>query len=198
MNCLVYNLHKRRNALTRRRGNWTANTWVASTIVPVERDTCRIAVAGERLLARHVSSDIALAICMPGRGFAALVRFSLPDRKQAADGESFVNLWANAETAIPTLVDSLRTLSLEFGELSACAVGGASERANGASESANKDEHYIPSLGRRNEIALRRILWRQGILLRGQDLGGNCAKSLWLETATGRAIVRTDARHAKS
>lgn len=186
MNRLVYDLGKRHNAPVRKTGTWTAKTWLASTVVAVERNACRLAVAGERLLARQVSSDVALAIRIPGAGFAALVRFSLPEIKPNVESsESLANPWIHAESAIPLLIDTLRSLSLQFSKLSAYAVGGANESVNVA-------EPYTRSLGHRNQLALRRILWREGILLRGQDLGGSCSKSLWLETATGRAIVRTD------
>jgi chemotaxis receptor (MCP) glutamine deamidase CheD len=42
-----------------------------------------------------------------------------------------------------------------------------------------------------NRLTAQRMLWREGVLPRGEDLGGSQARSIWLDASSGRLIVRT-------
>jgi chemotaxis receptor (MCP) glutamine deamidase CheD len=153
--------------------------WATSRELVVGRDACRLAIAGERLVTRRVLSDIALAIHIPSAGFAALLRFSTAayiDTGTTSPGSSSNNPWASADTAIALLLASIASLRLQSKEIFAYAVGAAGESPD----------------AQENQLALHRLLWKEGLPLRGEDLGGNRSRSLWFEAATGRAMVRVD------
>ena len=49
-------------------------------------------------------------------------------------------------------------------------------------------------MGRRNVIAARGILWRNGVLVEGEDIGGTVPRTLTMGAADGRVTVKTDGR----
>ncbi len=133
---------------------------------------------GCRLIARELRSSVAVAVHEPKIGLAALLHFSLPSSRGEAR-ES--NPWLCADTAIPLLFAYLREIGAEHRGLAVYAAGGALDSAD----------------GKRNVLALRRLLWREGVLLKGDDTGGSLSRSVWLEAASGRIIVRSRSRAAR-
>jgi len=47
-------------------------------------------------------------------------------------------------------------------------------------------------IGERNFMVVRKILWKNDILIAGEDVGGNTARTLVLEMATGRTLVKSN------
>lgn len=131
-----------------------------------------------RLITRRVDSDVALAVHVPKLKLAALLRFVASD---SAMDRAEKNPWMFADTAIPLLFARLRAIGLKHQDLLVYAIGGAASIAEDGSSISGKS----------NDLAMRRLLWREGVLLRGEDTGGTVPRSVWLEAATGRIIVRT-------
>lgn len=62
--------------------------------------------------------------------------------------------------------------------------------AGGANlHSANNDPFQI---GKRNFVILRKMLWKNSVLLRAHDVGGNCSRSMSLNMANGSVSVRSN------
>mgnify|MGYP006284498105 FL=1 len=51
-------------------------------------------------------------------------------------------------------------------------------------------------IGKRNLIALKRLLWKNGVLLKGKDVGGKVSRTLILDMASGQVRVRTNGSEA--
>ncbi len=64
-------------------------------------------------------------------------------------------------------------------------VGGRDVAASGQEDSFQ--------IGNRNFIALKKLLWKNGVLLRGQDVGGNKARTVSLRIADGMVVVKSGA-----
>ena len=47
-------------------------------------------------------------------------------------------------------------------------------------------------IGKRNYLAIRRILWSSGMLIKAEDVGGTWARSLYLDMADGTVVVRSN------
>ena len=61
-----------------------------------------------------------------------------------------------------------------------------------AGAGANTDperDHF--EIGRRNLLMARQLFWKNSILVTGQDVGGNAARTLSLRMDTGAALVRS-------
>ena len=134
-------------------------------------------------MARHILSDVVVAIHVPAAGFAAMLRFSAPDSSADPD-RALQSPWSFADTGIPLFLATVGSLACRHS--SVYAVGAASLHYR---------DRVLP-LGTQNRLAAQRILWLEGVLPCGEDLGGNRSRSLWLDAASGRMIVRTDAHEA--
>lgn len=61
--------------------------------------------------------------------------------------------------------------------------------AGGAAVQGGSDMFEI---GKRNLIALRKILWKNGVMVKAQDVGGSCSRTVTLDVATGGVTLRID------
>ncbi|MGH9638853.1 MAG: hypothetical protein ACRD3Y_02230 [Bryobacteraceae bacterium] len=159
----------------------TAAIAVGETIV-----FCRLPAADQSapLVARDIRSSVALAVSVPGIGLAGLLRFAYPD--SAADPAlAEENPCLFADTGIAELLSRVRAYGALDRDLRlyGCGAAALAERTQGA------------EWAKANELALKKILWREHLYLAGEDLGGDCARSLWLD-ASGRIIVRSERARA--
>ena len=151
----------------------------AATEITVSPDDCQITTDSNcRLIARGIESCVTLAVHAPKLGIAALLRFSNP---KSEPSDSLETAGSSADTAVPLLFGHLRKAGIQTSELMVYAVGA----------SVNGNDEASAALAKKNELALRRLLWREGVILTGEDLGGTEPRSLWFDTGSGRVIVRT-------
>lgn len=47
------------------------------------------------------------------------------------------------------------------------------------------------NIGERNYIVLRKILWKNNVLIASEDIGGTDSRTMYLEIGTGRVIVKS-------
>jgi chemotaxis receptor (MCP) glutamine deamidase CheD len=139
-----------------------------ATEIVVGPDECRFAESGEILLARPLASDWAVAIRHPSAGAGVLVRFS---------GQSDAAI-RRAVLLIRSLVPSVA--GVRHGWV-AYVVGGAT--ATGDDAAARTAQSC--------RLAMQASLWREGVLVKGEDAGGERARSVYFDPAAGRLIVRS-------
>jgi chemotaxis protein CheD len=61
--------------------------------------------------------------------------------------------------------------------------------AGGAAVQSGSDMFEI---GKRNLIALRKILWKNSVMVKAQDVGGSCSRTVTLDLSTGGVTLRID------
>ncbi len=74
------------------------------------------------------------------------------------------------------------------------ALGGLKERltvsvAGGACTSTTGNDHF--QIGQRNFTMLRRLLWKNGVLLGHHDVGGNQPRTMQLDMDSGQVVLKT-------
>jgi chemotaxis protein CheD len=126
-----------------------------------------------------LGSCIGLAIYDPVAAVAGMLHFMLPESSLNPD-KAIVNPFVFADTGIPRLLRSAYDLGAEKRRLLVGVVGGAQV----------VDAAGSFHVGKRNQVALRRILWKAGILIHAEDVGGTTSRSVRLEVSTGRLWVR--------
>jgi chemotaxis protein CheD len=132
-------------------------------------------VAGQVLTTYALGSCIGLAVHDVHSPIGGLLHFMLPDSAiDPARGREMPFMFA--DTGIPLLLQRMRALGATRPSLSAFAVGGAQIM----------DGQNVFAIGERNYLATRRILWKAGILLRGEAIGGTRPRTMGLEVGTGR------------
>jgi chemotaxis protein CheD len=53
------------------------------------------------------------------------------------------------------------------------------------------DEAGIFNIGKRNYLALRKLLWKNGVLISAESVGGSLSRTLKLNVATGEVSVKS-------
>lgn len=133
-------------------------------------------VPGQVLTTYALGSCVGLAVHAAHAPLGGLLHFMLPD--SAIDpARSREKPCMFADTGIALLLE--RMAAREAGRLLAYAAGGAQVI----------DGDDILAIGQRNYLASRRILWKAGILLRGEAIGGTRCRTMHLEIGSGRVWV---------
>jgi chemotaxis receptor (MCP) glutamine deamidase CheD len=144
----------------------------------VGENECRLARHGERLIARGVLADVVVTVQVPAGGFAAMLRFSAPQESDIS-GPPLEALWDFADQALDLLFQSIRSMEIPRDAVTVSAIGGADVAGM--------------TFGRGKQLAqaIHRSFRRHGVKLSGNDLGGSQNRLIWLESASGRLIVRS-------
>ena len=137
---------------------------------------CKVADAPGQVLATYaLGSCIGLAVHDPKANVGGLLHFMLPDSGiDPARGHD--NPWMFADTGIPLLLNQVCARGASKKRLIVHAAGGANmmELQNGF------------EIGRRNYLAMRKILWKSGILVHGEAVGGVRSRTVRLEVGSGK------------
>ena len=141
---------------------------------------CRVSRdEGEVLVTYALGSCIAVAIFDPVARVGGLLHCMLPDSSMDR-AKAYRNPFMFGDTGVAALL----------GE--ACGLGASRQRlivrlAGGARM---VDGPGIFNIGKRNHLAVRKTLWKAGILVHSEAVGGAVSRSLRLEISTGRCWLR--------
>jgi chemotaxis protein CheD len=141
---------------------------------------CRIGDAPGQVLATYaLGSCIGLAVHDAKAGVGGLLHFMLPD--SGIDHErGRENPWMFADTGIPMLLDRLCARGASKRRLTVRAAGGASMM----------DQENVFDIGRRNYLAMRKILWKAGVMVHGEAVGGIRSRTVRLEIGSGKFLIQ--------
>ena len=153
-------------------------------LITVGISDCAVSNDPHAVIVTHaLGSCIALAIHDPVAQVAGLLHFLLPDSGLQRENQPS-RPYMYADTGIPLLFRSAYELGASKPRLIVTALGGA--QVIEASDAFN--------IGKRNYLAMRRILWKAGVMLHGEDVGGTLPRSARLEVGSGRIIISSDRR----
>jgi len=140
---------------------------------------CQVSNDPESVLVTHaLGSCIAVIIHDPGASVGGLLHFMLPE--SALDpGRALEKPFMFADTGIPLLFHSAYRLGAEKRRLVVTAAGGAQIMDPGG----------VFNIGKRNHLSMRRILWKAGVPVTAEDIGGLVSRTVRLEVATGRVLL---------
>jgi len=133
----------------------------------------------EVIVTHALGSCIAVCVFDPVASVGAMLHFLLPD-SQINIERARVQPAAFADTGIPLLFQTAYGYGLDKKRAIVKLAGGA-ETADGGGGSF--------MTGRRNALAARNLLWRNGVLIRAQDVGGGTARTVHLSVGDGRLQV---------
>lgn len=126
-----------------------------------------------------LGSCIAIAVYDPVSRVGGMLHYLLPESK--LDPVKAVHSpFMFADTGIPELFHRVYALGAVKSRLRVVAVGGAQVLASEAFQ-----------IGKRNQLAMKKILWRAGVLLHHEDTGGSDSRTVRLEMATGALYMKT-------
>jgi len=141
---------------------------------------CKISWDPDDLLITYaLGSCIAVALWDPVAKLGGLLHYMLPDSNLDRT-KAEQNPFMFADTGIPRLLDAARARGAQPGRMLVRLAGGAQVL----------DSHGTFQIGKRNYLAARKILWKAGILVASEAVGGEVSRTTRLEVATGRMWVR--------
>ncbi len=137
---------------------------------------CRISRSSGQVLTTYaLGSCIGLVIHDPRASVGGLLHFMLPDSgidPVKAKGKPFMF----ADTGIPLFLNQLLGQGADKRHLKVHVIGGARMM----------DREGVFEIGKRNYLAARKILWKFGLLLSGEAVGGMTSRTVRLEVGSGR------------
>jgi len=133
----------------------------------------------ESLITYALGSCIAIAIHDRVANVGGLLHFMLPDSSMNRS-RAQLNPWMFADTGIPLLFQQAYQRGAEKRRLAVYMLGGA--------QIMNSQDEF--NIGKRNHLAARKILWKAGVVVHGEMVGGNTARTVRLEVGTGRVFWR--------
>jgi chemotaxis protein CheD len=126
-----------------------------------------------------LGSCVAVIFLAPKAKAAGLAHVALPD--SAIGSQRTQNLPGYfADTAIPNLIAGFRKFgATRSSDLIIKLAGGASIM----------DPNGIFNIGKRNVLAIRKILWQNRLGAIVEDVGENFSRTVWIEVGTGRVFA---------
>ncbi|HOK66583.1 MAG TPA: chemotaxis protein CheD [Anaerohalosphaeraceae bacterium] len=155
-------------------------TAVKKNIV-VQVSDARISTDPDSVLVTYsLGSCIAVALYDPALTIGGMIHYQLPESAmdpQRAEAEPFLF----CDTGMDVLMANLQQLGADKYRIIVKAAGGA----------AMKTGPQGFDIGKRNFLALRKVLWKYGLLLKGHDVGGDQPRNLYLYMNDGTVVVKS-------
>ncbi len=141
---------------------------------------CQVTKAADQVLVTYaLGSCIAVAIHDPVTHVGGMLHFMLPE-SAISPTKAAENPYMFADTGIPLLFRRAYGCGADKRRLVVRVAGGAQVM----------DSEGVFNIGKRNYLALRKILWKAGVLVQGEEVGGNQSRTVRLEVGSGRFWLR--------
>ena len=127
-----------------------------------------------------LGSCIGLVIYDPLVKVGGILHYMLPD-STIDKSKAQANPYMFADTAIPRLFKHSYTLGAKKQRMKIYIAGGAEIL----------DQNGFFNIGKRNYMALKKMFFRNNVLIKKQNVGGNVNRTIRLEIATGDIFVKT-------
>lgn len=134
----------------------------------------------EMLVTHSLGSCLGLSLYDARAGVAGLLHCMLPE--SSMDPVKARRCPAMfTDTGVQALVEAMLANGAHPRSLVAKVAGGATVF----------DDRGMFRIGERNHASLRRVLWRNEILIAAEDIGGTRPRTMYVAVATGRVVLRT-------
>ena len=135
---------------------------------------------GDMLVTYSLGSCIGVALFDPDAGVGGLIHCMLPlSRLDPVKARQNPHMFT--DTGIPSLIQSVLD------------GGGTRKRmiAKVAGAASPLNDNGMFKIGERNYTVLRKVLWKNEILIAAEDVGGTIARTLVLHIANGKTTIRS-------
>lgn len=135
---------------------------------------------GDSLITYALGSCIGVAIWDPVARVAGLLHYMLPDSTISPD-KARSNPGMFCDTGVPRLFKAAYELGALKNRLKVKVAGG----------SQLLDEKGVFNIGKRNYVALRKIFWKNGVLISSEDVGGSVSRTVRIDCESGAVTIKT-------
>lgn len=141
----------------------------------------KIISAPDSIMTIGLGSCVGIALYDTVKKITALIHIMLPDSHAF---KKVTNPYKFADLAIPLILEEMIKRGCAKRNLVAKIAGGAS-MFKFSEKSINSD------IGNRNIEAVKKAITREGITVASEDVGGSKGRSMFVESETGRVLIRT-------
>lgn len=126
-----------------------------------------------------LGSCIAVMVHDPKRKIGGMIHYMLPNAKdgQVPEGKSPAMF---ADLGVPMLFNAMYALGAKRDRLVIKVAGGANIN----------DENGTFKIGKRNYSLLRKLLWKNNLMITAEDVGGSVSRTVRLDVSTGEVLLR--------
>ena len=141
---------------------------------------------GVTLITHSLCSCIGLAVYDPVAKVGGMLHYMLPESELDSKKAKTRPLMF-ADTGIPILFKSCYELGAAKGRMIVKIAGGSQVM----------DASGVFNIGKRNYAALRKIFWRNKVIIDGEDIGGTVNRTMRLSIATGELSLKVSGQEYK-
>jgi chemotaxis protein CheD len=154
----------------------------AAAVTPIVVGIADCATSKDRdtsLVTYALGSCVGVAVFDPAASVGGLLHILLPESSLDAE-KAARNPYMFADTGVVRLVDRCLQMGAAKSRMRVWLAGG----------SAVMDKAGVFNIGKRNQLAVRKALWKAGLLTLSEDLGGQGSRTVRLDLGTGTFWVR--------
>lgn len=134
---------------------------------------------GDVLVTYSLGSCIGVALYDKATHIAGLLHYQLPDSKLDPEKAKAVPFMFG-DTGMAILVEKLVAMGAVKKRLTVKIAGGAAMSAGPKGF----------DIGKRNYLAIRKILWKHGLFIDAEDMGGSSPRNMYLNVEDGSLTIR--------
>ncbi len=129
---------------------------------------------GDVIVTHALGSCLGISVCDVTSGVGGLLHVMMPD-SSANTEKARANPFMFVDTGMPAFFEALSAAGAARKRWRLKVAGGAMVNGN----------DYFAT-GRRNYITLKKLLWKNGVFIDAEDVGGTVARTMRLEVSTGQ------------
>lgn len=133
------------------------------------------------LVTYSLGSCIGVCLYDPAIHLGGMLHYQLPTAKMDAE-RARSKPFMFADTGMKLLLDKLVAMGMNKKRAQVRLAGGATM--------ATGPQGF--DIGKRNYLAIRKLLWTEAMFIDAEDVGGGMARSLYLDIADGSVMVRSN------
>lgn len=133
------------------------------------------------LVTYSLGSCIGVCLYDPVKHVGGMLHYLLPDSVKD-DRQAKENPFMYADTGMKTLTEKLFSMGARKERMQIKIAGGA-KTLRLVSEGCD--------IGKRNYLAIRKIIWRNGMFINATDVGGSSPRTIYMNIANGAVTIRS-------
>jgi chemotaxis protein CheD len=137
--------------------------------------------AGDIIVTHALGSCLGVAIHDPSVHIGGMLHVMMPVSSINPE-KAKANPYMFVDTGIPQFFQKLYTQGCEKRRMVVKVAGGANVHGRGNDRFA---------IGKRNYMMLKKVFWKNGVLIESEEVGGDSARTMYLEIGTGKVWLST-------
>jgi chemotaxis protein CheD len=139
---------------------------------------------GDVIVTHALGSCLGVSAHDPQSNIGGILHVMMPVSSVNPD-KARLNPYMFVDTALPAMFKSLYAMGARKERLVVKVAGGANLQ-NGHTDRFD--------IGKRNYISLKKVFWKNGVLIHSEDVGGSKARTMYLHIDTGRVRLSIERR----